>query len=420
MRVLRITSVFETPDDVATRRGGGFDPIGGMQTHTAALTRVLDLRGVEQTVLTTRPPGTRHTEQRGGAIQVRRIGAPVPWLRQGFAAAAAATLPSSLPWYDVVHVHVGEDPGVLALAAGLVRSRTPVVMTLHSSLRHTVTPHGLRSRLAIAAGGRLEALVKQRVGALITLTGAAAAAAVDDGADATRVHVIPSGFEESRFAAPVPDPRVAALPRPVVGFLGRLHPQKDVETLLRATKILRGVGSVVIVGDGPDARALRTLADELRLHDRVHFLGAVPHDQVPGVLTAFDVLAMPSRYEELGSVAVEAMRVGLPVVATRTGGLTEAVQDGRTGFLVPPRNPIMLAAALNHILGEPAVAAHLSARARERAAEYSWTELSRRVLDVYRSVTGRRLPPSGSPLLRGINRSVDLSRSAPVAAAGSR
>lgn len=96
------------------------------------------------------------------------------------------------------------------------------------------------------------------------------------------------------------------------------------------------------------------------------------------------------------------------------------MQDGRTGFLVPPRNPIMLAAALNHILGEPAVAAHLSARARERAAEYSWTELSRQVLDVYRSVTGRRLLQPGGPLLNGINRSVDLSRSAPVAAAASR
>ena len=419
MRILRITSVFETPHVVAIRPGGGFDPVGGMQTHTAALTRTLDLRGVEQTVVTTRPPGTERSELTGRAVHVRRLGAPVPWFRQGFAAAASATVRSVAPAYDVVHVHVGEDPGVLALAAGLVRGPTPVVMTVHSSLRHTVTPHGLRSRLAIATGGRLEPYVKQRVRALITLTGAAAAAAVDDGADPTRVHVIPSGFEEARFAAPVPDPRVAALPRPVVGFLGRLHPQKDVETLLRATKILRGVGSVAIVGDGPDARALRTLADELRLGDRVHFLGAAPHERVPGVLAAFDVLAMPSRYEELGSVAIEAMRVGLPVVASRTGGLTEAVQDGRTGFLVPPRNPIMLAAALNHILGEPAVAAHLSAQAQARAEDYSWTSLSRRVLDIYRSVTGRATSPGG-PALSGITRSVDLSRSARVAAVGGR
>jgi glycosyltransferase involved in cell wall biosynthesis len=97
-----------------------------------------------------------------------------------------------------------------------------------------------------------------------------------------------------------------------------------------------------------------------------------------------DVLVLPSVYEELGSVLVEGMHAGLPIVATETGGIADAV--GEAAVLVPPRDPPALAAALDQLLGDPLRRAELAAAARDRARGYHWDALAQRVLAVYESV----------------------------------
>jgi len=94
---------------------------------------------------------------------------------------------------------------------------------------------------------------------------------------------------------------------------------------------------LLVVGDGPDRPALRRRAQ--RFGSRVHFAGFVPHLQVPAVLRHVDMLVLPSLYEDLSSVLIEAMAVGLPVVATRVGGTADLVHDGVNGLLVAPRDP---------------------------------------------------------------------------------
>lgn len=149
--------------------------------------------------------------------------------------------------------------------------------------------------------------------------------------------------------------------------------------------------SIVLVGDGPERSGLERLANRLCLTRRVHFLGFVPHDQVAGLLGAADVLAMPSRYEELGTALLEGMQTGLPIVASDTGGIPQVIEHGRTGLLVPPGDPETLAAALMSILGDRTLAARLGNAASREAAKYDWSRLARRVLGVYETVVGRAL-----------------------------
>ncbi len=401
MRVLRLCSVFETPDEVATRRGGRFDPIGGMQTHTAALTRALDRLGVTQTVVTTRPPGAPAYERVGSGSEVVRVGLPVPVFRQLYAVAAARWLARVDRTFDVVHAHQGEDIGVLMLArAAARRLDVPLVVTVHTSVRHTLAAGNLRSAALQVVGGPLERRAIGGAGAVITLTARTAALLVKDGLPVHRVWVIPSGYEPTLFEDAAPDAEVAASAGRRVLYVGRLHPQKDVLTLVRAAALLRTPHArVVIVGDGPDRPMLERAVLDLGLRDVVTLLGAVPHWRVPGVLAAGEVLALPSRYEELGSVLIEAMRAGLPVVASRTGGIPDLVADGETGLLVPPGDPVSLALALDRVLSGRESAARMRTNARLRSESYSWDALAQRVRAAYDGI--RAAPPANGLTLAG-------------------
>jgi glycosyltransferase involved in cell wall biosynthesis len=122
-----------------------------------------------------------------------------------------------------------------------------------------------------------------------------------------------------------------------------------------------------IAGQGPARPALEKLARELRLEDRVRFLGQ--RSDVADLLSACDVFILPSRHEGLGVAALEAMAAGRPIVATRVGGLAEAVVHERTGLLVPPEDPAALATALARLLRDPALRARLGAEGPARIAE---------------------------------------------------
>jgi glycosyltransferase involved in cell wall biosynthesis len=202
--------------------------------------------------------------------------------------------------------------------------------------------------------------------------------------------------EPRLFAGAEGHDALAGVPRPRVVFVGRLAHQKGVRHLVDAAALLRTPGaSVTLVGDGPERRELERRVAERGVADRVRILGFVPHDEVPAVLAATDVLVLPSIYEELGSVLLEGLQAGRPIVASRTGGIPDALGDA--GVLVAPGDPRALAAALDALLADPARRAKLSALARERAAAYDWDVLGERVLGVYRLATGAG---AGRPAVR--------------------
>lgn len=160
---------------------------------------------------------------------------------------------------------------------------------------------------------------------------------------------------------------------PLVGFIGRLWPQKRVQDLIWATDILRMSGwnfRIVIVGDGPRRVALKRFADALEIMPIVHFVGH--RNDVTEIMRALDMLVLPSKFEGLPNVALEAMMAGKPVVGTRIAGTDEVVVDGETGILVPPQQPLELARAIRSILADPSLGKRMGAAGRERVlSEFS-------------------------------------------------
>jgi glycogen(starch) synthase len=379
-RVLRLASVFPVPD-----RGlaaVGYDPVGGMQNHTGQLSAELDRLGVPQTVLTAYRPGAPRRQPLGARGEVLRVGVATRWLRQGYGPAAARVAVTRPRRYDLVHAHLGEDAAVLLVAlAAARRLSAPLVLTVHLSPRHTLTGGDPRSRFLHAVGGAAELAAVRRAAAVITLTDRLAGMLAAD-VPAGRLHVVPSGMRAAAFhPAAVPPAR-----RSGVLFVGRLHRQKGLDTLIRALPLLPAATTVTLAGDGPERGALERLASDLGVGDRVTVTGFLPHRDVPALLAGADVVVLPSRYEELGTALVEAMAAGRPVVASRVGGIPELVRDGVDGLLVPPGDPVALAAAIDRLLGDRRLAARLGASGRTRVAGYDWGLLAARVLGIYRAV----------------------------------
>jgi glycosyltransferase involved in cell wall biosynthesis len=152
---------------------------------------------------------------------------------------------------------------------------------------------------------------------------------------------------------------------PLLIFIGRLAPQKGVDDLLRAIDLLQHLRPdlrVWIVGDGPLRDNLQELVIAFRLTSVVRFLGH--REDVPRLLAAADLLVLPSLYEGLPNVVLEAMRFRQPVVATAAPGTTELVVDGQTGLLVPPRAPQQLARAIRTVIEDPTLARRLGEAGR--------------------------------------------------------
>ena len=150
-------------------------------------------------------------------------------------------------------------------------------------------------------------------------------------------------------------------------FVGRLRIRKGVEVLLEALRSLEV--RLVIAGDGEHRTVLERRASELELGSKVRFLGRRDASQVRGLLGGARALVVPSIYEGMPLVVLEAMEAGVPVVASRVSGIPEVVEDGRTGWLVPPEDPEALAAALAQVLANPAEAMRRGEEGRRRVCE---------------------------------------------------
>jgi colanic acid/amylovoran biosynthesis glycosyltransferase len=191
---------------------------------------------------------------------------------------------------------------------------------------------------------------------------------------ATDVRVIGSGVELPHALAEPAEP-------PHVLYVGRLSSEKGIEELAQATEDVPRV----VVGDGP----LRHLVPDA--------LGFVPPAELGRYYDRAAIVVCPSRREGYGVVAREAMAHGRPVVASAVGGLLDAVEDERTGLLVPPGDTGALRTAIERLLGDPTLRARLGAAARERAGErFSWAAATEATLDAYRSAVSPGQSPTRS------------------------
>jgi alpha-maltose-1-phosphate synthase len=300
------------------------------------------------------------------------------------AATGSAQLVHSHTWYANLGGHLA------SMLYGI-----PHVMTMHSL-------EALRPWKAEQLGGGYQVSTWcERTSA----ASAAAVVAVSDGmrADilsaypeirAERVRVIRNGIDTEEYR---PDPNTDVVQRygvdpgrPYVIFVGRITRQKGVPVLLRAASGLIPEAQLVLLAgaaDTPEQLAEVTeLVDGLRATRSgvIWIPEMLPKPEVIQLLTHATVFAIPSIYEPLGIVNLEAMACGTAVVGSRTGGIPEVVADGETGLLVPPDEPRPLADALNVLLRDPGRAQAMGQAGRKRAvAEFGWPAIAAQTAELY-------------------------------------
>jgi glycosyltransferase involved in cell wall biosynthesis len=178
---------------------------------------------------------------------------------------------------------------------------------------------------------------------------------------------------------------------PVVGFVGRLVPDKAVDVLIKAAAPLVREGKAVLklAGDGRLRRPLEALARGEMPGGGYEFVGALDHDDVAAFLAGVDVVAIASRSEGMPRALLEAMAMARPVVASTVGGMAEVVDHRQTGLLVPPDDVGALERALRELVVDHTHAAELGARARQSVRErYEYAEAMDRLASFYKAVAG--------------------------------
>lgn len=344
---------------------------GGAFRHVSDLAAGLARRGHEVLLgapLTALPAGI---DAELVPIPMRRALAPTSDLRAvaGLVEALHRTKP------NLVHAHSSKAGG-LARLARLTAPRLPVIYTPHgyAFAGHFGSAHQRRYR----AIERALAPLATRV---LCVCEAERRLAASIGPPA-RTRVVYNGIDPpplGTFNPPFGHSIVA---------MARLRPGKGLETLLDAMPAVRAdhqAATVTILGDGPDREELARRSERLGVGAAVAFVAR--RQQWAGILGQAAVFVHPSWAESFPYAILEAMAWARPVVASDVGGIGEAIENGRSGVLVPPRDAASLAGAVNALLADPVGAAALGEEARHRLeARFSVDRMVEGVLDVYREV----------------------------------
>ena len=387
----------------------GTGDAGGMNVYVLELARRLAARDVEVDVFTRAtssalPPVAEVSD----GIRVHHIPAgPYEGLTKGelpaqlcaFAREVLRTEANHAQgYYDLVHSHYWLSGQVGALARD--RWGVPLVHTMHtmakvknSALALGDTPEPLARLIGeeqvVAAADMLVANTDDEANQLSDLYGA----------EAGRVKVVHPGVDLTTFGAV--DPAAArerlGLPAngPLITFVGRIQPLKAPDVMLRAVAVLlqrrpelRRSLTVAVVG-GPSGSGLEhpdslvRLAGELGISDQVRFVPPVAQRELVDWYAASTLVCVPSYNESFGLVAIEAQACGTPVVAAAVGGLTTAVQDGRSGLLVADHEPDSYATAFERVLFESGLRDRLAVGASAHAEDFGWDQTAKDMLCVY-------------------------------------
>lgn len=305
----------------------------------------------------------------------------------------------------------------LGLAGALLRERSngydallclqwtsAILPALDGSTRLAIVCHGkevmpIAQRTLRAAAERLaRAQVLRRADHVFAVSAFTAQHALAAGARAERTRVITPGVDAAKYADAAA--QKSALRKqwgahPTLLTVARLVERKGIDTVLRALPEIAeqhpGV-RYAIAGEGEDRRRLEALAAQLGVAERVEWLGYVRHDQLAPLYASADVFALPSRsiperadIEGFGLVLLEAQASGTPVIAARSGGMPDAIQDGVSGVLVPPSDPGALARAASSLLADDARRAQMSEAALAFAASMTWGATARGMLEALKS-----------------------------------
>jgi len=210
--------------------------------------------------------------------------------------------------------------------------------------------------------------------------------AVALGLAADRLTIIPNGVDTTAFR-PVPVER-----EPMILYVGSLIERKGLDSLLPAFAAVHGrvpTAKLLIIGEGPEADALRAMGEDLGIADQVTWLPFLPQADVRAWMQRARVLVLPSTEEGQGVVLLEAMACGTPVVGSRVGGIQDVITSD-VGALVAPASPVELAEALIDLLDDAERWGSASQAARQRAVtSYDWDGLAKQFVALYQKIVAR-------------------------------
>ena len=369
----------------------GVDPelgFAGGETQVLGLTLGL-LRGGHRTELACDPRGRLYERARREGIECHPLA-----IRNALDFAAGMRLRNLLTRanYDIVHFHTSRAhsmaPFVRAQARALIVTR-----------RMDYRPNRLFAPY----------LYNRAVDAVAAISSKVADTLGEAGVSREHLQIIPSGVDCDHFRPASSSEREPARTRLgvapgdfLVGTAGMLEERKGHRYLLEAIAIVnraRGEASRIkcaIAGDGAMREELAKLARKFEIANDTLFLGMIGDSR--RLLDALDVFVFPSLKEGLGVALLEAMACGLPVIATRAGGVVDIVEDNRSGMLAPPRDAMSLAKAIASLAGDTTRRSELGSAARMRVIEnFSMDAMTKKTIDLYRACLVRRAPnPRGA------------------------
>ncbi|RLI12685.1 glycosyltransferase family 1 protein [Candidatus Bathyarchaeota archaeon] len=368
--------------------------VGGIARHCLALSKALAKLGHEVYVVTLEFPGAPLFEDING-IKVYRVlielGHPnfIIWtfLFNHFMEKKVADLSENIE-FDIIHIH-----DWLTAKAGISSKHflnKPLISTIHST--EEGRSRGLHNPDSFLIDGIEWWMTYEARQVIVCSNSVKWEVESHFSLPHDKVTVIPNGIEVSSFNLNINREEVkrryGIKPNErIILFVGRLVPQKGVDTLIKAVPLIvqqhRDV-RILIAGDGWSRNYLEELARSMGLGDRIRFLGFISDWELEDLMVTADVLVVPSIYEPFGIVALEGMAAGTPVVATNIGGLSEIIEHDRTGVLVYPEDPGSIAWGINKVLSDPKYADWLVRNARRKVRKaYSWEAIAKRTVEVY-------------------------------------
>ncbi len=394
MKILLVTSSFP-------RRPGDWAGV-----FILSLGRGLAAHGHDVTVLCPHAPGLPINEEMDG-VRVERFryawpewvqtlaygGGMLPNVRQNplrlalvvpYILALGMRMKKLRARYDIINAHFLIPQGITARLFGI---------------RAVISLHGSDVNLNLGGmGGRLFGWILSRASA-VTANSRATAQRIAGLVPAERLRIIPMGVDAATFGRSGGTTRVFAEGgRLGLVCVGRLIPLKGQRYLIGALPAVRREfphATITLVGGGPDRDSLFQYARELGVSDAVRFAGEVPHERIADLLAENDVFVLPSivtdsgQTEGLGTVLLEAMAAGLPVVGSAVGGIPDIIADGKNGLLVPERSPEAIARAVLTIAADPGLRERMTAGARQDVNQrFGWEAISGQFEKLFNDVIG--------------------------------
>ncbi len=311
--------------------------------------------------------------------------------------------------YDLIHSHYW----LSGLVAGRLQSfwdDLPIVQMFHTlgHMKNQIATNDAHRAPQSRIDGEMK-VIHDIADVVIAATPAEEAQLIElYGADPQRISIVPPGVDLQRFAtiSRKKAKQCVGLDRDGqnILFVGRIEPLKGIDTLLQAIGILRersphvlNAVSVTIVGGDPNADTLdaemarlQTMREALGLQELVTFVGSKDQMMLPFYYAASEIVVMPSHYESFGLVALEAMAMGTPVIASEVGGLAHLVRDGVTGYHVPSRDPLAMAQKMFALLNDSVEQWQMGASARAYARKYAWSQIVDTCWEIYQSLLWER------------------------------